>query len=146
MGPANLLFLKPTGRKATMVCYPWDDLESWRLVYPAERFVEQMQEVQYGFMKGVDELMKIHGSRRLLDEFRIMSACEVHFRSAAFQSNFIHVRDWKTANEDEVQRRRRLLRIFLNMERDSAISISNKTRTPALGSKRRTSTTICRST
>jgi len=123
MGPANLLYLKPTGRKATMVCYPWDDLNGWRQVYPAERFIEQLNEVAYGFRKGIDELMKIHGNRRLLDEFRIMSASELHLRSAGSQSFFVHVRDWKTANAAEAQRRKRLLHSILELERGTAVGL-----------------------
>jgi hypothetical protein len=42
-GPANLLYLSPTGYRATMVGFPYDDLNTWRSIYTAERFEKQFQ-------------------------------------------------------------------------------------------------------
>lgn len=38
MGPANPLYLTPTHYKASMVGIPYDDLDSWRSIYPADVF------------------------------------------------------------------------------------------------------------
>ena len=38
VGPANPLYLKPTGYSATMVGIPYDDLDKWRGPYPANVF------------------------------------------------------------------------------------------------------------
>lgn len=41
-GVSNLLFPEPTGYKATMTCYAYDDLDSWRSIYPVEIFEDQL--------------------------------------------------------------------------------------------------------
>lgn len=48
MGPANPLYLEPTGYRASMVGIPYDALDDWRSVYPAETFVRQMEKVAEG--------------------------------------------------------------------------------------------------
>ena len=53
MGPANLLFAEPTGYKATMVCFPYDDLASWRGPYPPTVFAEQFEKVADGWAEGL---------------------------------------------------------------------------------------------
>ncbi len=40
-GPSNLLYEAPTGYNATMTCYSYDDLDSWRINYPADIFENQ---------------------------------------------------------------------------------------------------------
>ncbi|MFV2067785.1 MAG: hypothetical protein ACC645_12495, partial [Pirellulales bacterium] len=45
MGPANLLYWKPTGYKATMVGIPYDDLKRWCGPYPADVFIGQFNRV-----------------------------------------------------------------------------------------------------
>ena len=48
-GPANLLFGAPTGHTATMTCYTYDDLESWRSIYPVDVFTEQLRKLSEGY-------------------------------------------------------------------------------------------------
>lgn len=64
-GPSNLLFLKPTGYTATMTCFAYDDVDSWRSIYLKEIFERQLallydkwreglallEEEEYGEMK-----------------------------------------------------------------------------------------------
>jgi hypothetical protein len=92
MGPANLLYLKPTGRKATMVCYPWDDLDGWRQVYPAEVFVKQMNATATAFFFAPFKLIG-HNEPRIKEEVRLMAAAFFHFHSVATQSAFVALRD-----------------------------------------------------
>ena len=44
-GPMNLLYLKETNYRATMIGFPYDDLKSWRDIYPEEIFEEQFRKV-----------------------------------------------------------------------------------------------------
>ena len=41
-GPSNLLFLEPTGYTATMTCFAYDDVDSWRSIYPKDIFERQL--------------------------------------------------------------------------------------------------------
>src|SRR5207247_10142024 len=49
VGPANLLWAEPTGYHASMVGFPYDDLDSWRAIYPPETFIAQLEKVATGF-------------------------------------------------------------------------------------------------
>ena len=55
-GPSNLLYKKPTGFKATMTCYSYDDLESWRSIYPEDIYINQLKKVADKWRLGLDEL------------------------------------------------------------------------------------------
>ncbi len=44
-GPANLLYVTPTGYQATMTCFAYDDLETWRSIYPREVFLSQLEKL-----------------------------------------------------------------------------------------------------
>jgi hypothetical protein len=58
IGPANLLWEKPTGYRATMVGFPYDDLERWRSVYPSDVFIAQMEKVASGFAAALGKWTK----------------------------------------------------------------------------------------
>src|ERR1017187_8464153 len=49
VGPANLLWDEPTGYHASMVGFPYDDLDGWRAVYPPDVFIGQFEKVATGF-------------------------------------------------------------------------------------------------
>ena len=100
MGPANPLWARPTGYTATMVGFPYDDLDRWRSVYPAEIFTAQFEEMADGFDTALAELkaktkdIEIAVSHRaLLDaELRVAEACAIHLRSVANQCAFVLAR------------------------------------------------------
>ncbi|NLC55755.1 MAG: hypothetical protein GX774_02830, partial [Armatimonadetes bacterium] len=58
VGPANPLWLQPTGYRATMVGFPYDDLDAWRAVYPPEVFCAQFDKVADGFAAALEELRR----------------------------------------------------------------------------------------
>ncbi len=101
MGPANPLWAEPTGYRSTMVGFPYDHLDGWRAVYPAEVFAGQFQLMADGFNKtlaavrtaaaGIDAPAE---SRAAFDaECAIAEACAIHFGSVANQARFVMARD-----------------------------------------------------
>ena len=52
VGPSNLFYPEATGWKATMVGFPYDDLKSWRSIYPADIYISQIHKVADGFERG----------------------------------------------------------------------------------------------
>ena len=56
LGPANPLWAAPTGYHATMVGFPYDDLDAWRAVYPPDIFAGQMEKVAGGFDQALSQL------------------------------------------------------------------------------------------
>lgn len=101
-GPSNLLWAKRTGYGATMVGYPYDDLNGWRQVYPPEIFASQLEIVADGFDKALAGLtretqplrnrMTIAQKSALDSEARIIEAAAIHLRSTACQTRFVMAR------------------------------------------------------
>lgn len=102
LGPANLMWEQPTGYKATMTGFPYDDLDSWRAVYPPEVFVQQFEKMADGFTSALEEL-RLSAShivetastaqrQALAAEGRVAEAAAIHFRSTANQARFILAR------------------------------------------------------
>jgi hypothetical protein len=99
VGPANLLYEKNTGYRASMVGFPYDDLDGWRAIYPAAVFIAQFEKVADGFRDGLDDLRKLDltpfTSKQRTDFasfIRVAEASEIHFRSVANQARFVLAR------------------------------------------------------
>ncbi len=102
VGPANLLWGEPTGYHASMVGFPYDDLEAWRAVYPAPVFIAQFEKVADGFFAALERLRAAGGpltrrvSRTQREAFeaecRVAEAAAVHFRSTVNQARFVLLR------------------------------------------------------
>jgi hypothetical protein len=102
VGPANPLWAEPTGYRASMVGFPYDDLDAWRAVYPPEVFIGQFEKVAAGFEHAHANLAAaLHTCRRqlsaahktaALQELSVGEAAAIHFRSTANQARFISAR------------------------------------------------------
>ena len=109
-GPANPLYLKPTGYAATMVGIPYDDLRRWRSIYPEQVYVGQMDKVADGFEKGCAAFESMLGacSPELLDNARreagMFRAAYLHFKSSADQARFVMARDRRLKANTEQER------------------------------------------
>ena len=100
VGPANLLWPAPTGYRATMVGIPYDDLNSWRAVYPEDVFIAQLRKTADGFEEGAKQLRAAPrqcddapSTRALEEEANIAEAAAIHFRSVANQAEFVVLRE-----------------------------------------------------
>lgn len=99
MGTANLLYVKPTNYKATMVGTPYDDLVSWQSIYPTDIWINQMEKVAEGFKQGVEELTKaVNVTKRknrsiIRKELNLAKAIKLHFESIALQATFVKERN-----------------------------------------------------
>jgi hypothetical protein len=99
-GPMSLLSDKPTGYKATMIGFPYDDLESWRgNYYPEDIFEEQFRKLSAGWAEGLKQLEQageiIPADKKLAfeDLANVAEAAYCHFRSTYLQIRFIRLRD-----------------------------------------------------
>jgi hypothetical protein len=96
LGPANLLWEKPTGYRASMVGFPYDDLAQWRSVYPADVFIAQMETVASGFAGALRKWPKRSYPAEVRRELNIIEAAALHFQSTANQARFVQSRDQLT--------------------------------------------------
>ena len=107
VGPANPLYINPTKYKASMVGIPYDDLNSWRSIYPTDLFIAQMQKVASGFETGCVELEK---ALKLADkkthpllqaDLTRAKAIQLHFASVVAQATFTNERNKYLSSEDK---------------------------------------------
>ena len=101
LGPANLLWNEATGYRATMLGFPYDDLDQWRAVYPPEVFIQQLDKVADGFDRALAEFRIAAAQsagatpaerRALTEECGVAEAAAIHFRSSANQARFMLAR------------------------------------------------------
>ncbi len=96
LGPANLMYLKSTGFRATMVTFPFDDLERWCGPYSVETLQRQFEKLARLWQPGVELLNKArhsHPSVSIEDEWRNSKAALILFQSAVNQIRFNQLRD-----------------------------------------------------
>ncbi len=56
-GAANIIYTEPTGMKATMTCYPYDDLDTWCAnVYPPDILKSQYEKLCYHWENGLEHI------------------------------------------------------------------------------------------
>ncbi len=132
MGPANLLWEKPTGRAATMVCFPYDDLEQWRSQYPAAVLIAQFRKVAAGFTATIEDARKTlesvppdaQGLERFEETLRMAEVCAIMCDSVANQAEFIALRDLAaTGSPSDGQALLPRLKDLIAGERDLAVRL-----------------------
>ncbi len=88
-GPSNLLYERATGYKATMTCFAYDDIDSWRSIYPIDVFEEQFSKLCQKWRLGLEAFRTDDES-----EPKIMAeAAYCLFESSLNQIRFIRARD-----------------------------------------------------
>jgi len=98
-GPSNLLYARPTGYKATMIGFPYDDVAGWRGPYPPEIFAEQFAKVAAGWRGGLGDLaraVELAPPSRRADaqaELAFARAAGLHFQTVANQVRFVLARN-----------------------------------------------------
>jgi len=130
-GPMNLLFEKATGYAATMVGFPYDDLDSWRgNHYPEDIFEEQFRKLSVGWADGIEQLklarriITDENAAALTDLMNVSEAAYCHFRSTYLQIRFVRMRnsgDKETVRnilDEEIELAKRLIEVVM---RDSRI-------------------------
>lgn len=88
-GPSNLLFEQNTGYKATMTCFAYDDIDSWRSIYPIETFEKQFEKLCKEWQRGLDMLPFGDESETCV----MAHATYCLFKSTLNQIKFIRARD-----------------------------------------------------
>ncbi len=96
-GVSNLLYAEPTGYEATMTCFPYDDVEKWRAVYPRDIFENQFRLVSEKWEDGLRLLDGVGGE---ISDVAYVSY--TLFKSTYNQIKFVRLRDDAEANREEL--------------------------------------------
>ncbi len=119
-GPSNLLYAKPSGYVATMTCYSYDDLDTWRSIYPREVYAEQWRLLSEGWHRGVTLLDGMPDC-----EYKQMAqAAEAIFASCYAQVRFILARergDAQTMREIAKEEMQNALSLYALMQKNPRI-------------------------
>ena len=97
-GPTNLLRLHPTGYKATMMLFPYDDYQAWVGSYPVEVVEKQFRKMAALWESGLEEfrraLKQVPASKQpsARKDLGIAETCYLHFKSVANQILFYRLR------------------------------------------------------
>ena len=118
LASANLLDIEDEQKTSTMVCYSFDDIESWTRPYPYEVYVSLMKKLIEGFEKGVGMLSKIKQTDAVAELLLYAEVCLCHFRSDLLQTEFSaakrggNKREMRRCMLDERQNATRLLTLM----------------------------------
>lgn len=115
VGPANPLYIDPTGYGATMVGIPYDDLDTWRGPYPPEVFANQFEKLAMIWTMGLgmferavsdaeSDVYRAHAE----EDLRLATAAYTHFASVANQAQFVIARNALAGLSDVKERNARL--------------------------------------
>lgn len=97
-GPANLLRLRPTGYRAGMMLFPYDDYKHWVGSYPVAIFQQQFEQMAAMWQPGLEKfrrvLERVPPERRsaAVKDLSVAETCYVHFQSVANQIHFYRLR------------------------------------------------------
>lgn len=87
-GPSNLLYTEPTGYRATMTCYAYDDTEKWRSIYPPQVFEAQLSKLCEKWEEGLNLLERDNEGETAI----MANAAYCCFRSSLNQFRFYGAR------------------------------------------------------
>jgi len=89
-GPSNLLYPKPTGYRATMIGFPYDDVDGWRGIYPADVLASQFEKMAAGWRRGLASFKAALPGitapelrQRAQEDYGVAEAAGLHFQSVA---------------------------------------------------------------
>jgi hypothetical protein len=107
-GPSNLLRLHPTGYKATMMLFPYDDYPGWVGTYPVEVVQKQFAKMARLWESGLQDfrgalpLVPEHKLKIAQNDLEVAETCYLHFQSVANQIRFYGLRkDWEEARSGD---------------------------------------------
>lgn len=121
-GPMVPFHLEKTGWKATMIGFPYDDLDSWRAIYPRDVFASQFEKLVNGWRAGMQTMEPWLGRSEDFDDLhRIAEATLCHFTSTWHQVLFVMHRDAWLAQHREDDRQA-LLRL-IDQEKDVVLRL-----------------------
>lgn len=116
-GPMAPFFLEKTGYRATMVGYPFDDIEWWSGIYPEDVYENEYRQLVEGWREGLADLLVYEGLNKELDEMILMARVVLcQYESAYHHIQFVNRRDTMlgdtaVSSEEKVALQGEMLRI-----------------------------------
>jgi hypothetical protein len=97
MGPALPLWRDGTGYTACMIGPPYDDLNGWRSVYPAEVYRDQLEKLTAGLLRALGLFRAAFEGKTMSKDDRVLLDCAegayLHFASAKNHVLYVMARE-----------------------------------------------------
>ena len=124
-GPSVPLYAEPTGENATMLGFPYDDLEKWRGIYPATVLADQFEKLadkwRTGlpyFEKAIENAKTSAQKANAIEDHRFATVAWIHFKSVANQIGFIMARDSLLSGDPGQKELEARINVIKNIARD----------------------------
>ena len=91
LGPANLWSLTAEEKNSTMVCFSFDDYETWISPYPYEVYTSQFERWLSLWEKGLQALAGVEGEKAK-EVLLCAEVAYIHFKSDLLQTKFSHLK------------------------------------------------------
>lgn len=88
LGSANLWDISPEEKGSTMVCFAYDDYQSWVYPYGAEVYLSQMDILRYFWEEGIEALESVCKSEKTEELLRYAETVYCHYMSDILQTKF----------------------------------------------------------
>lgn len=88
LGPANLWDIELEEKKSSMVCFSFDDFESWTRPYPIEIYLTQYRKLLSSWKRGLDALASIPHTDATVEITRYAEVAYLHYLSDLTQTEF----------------------------------------------------------
>ena len=124
IGPANLWEIEPEEKRSTMVCYSYDDIETWIKPYPYEVYVAQLERLLEGWGRGIEALSELTGDDAVAEIVRYAEVVRCHYTTDLLQTRFAYAKrqgDVATMRECAVAERENAERLLRLMKQDARI-------------------------
>lgn len=93
-GPMAPFFLEKTGYQASMIGFPYDDMERWRGIYPVAVFEKEVKQLCDEWREGLHILSTYEGKSKELDDLIFWAkVIQCHFDSTYHHIRFVTLRD-----------------------------------------------------
>lgn len=116
-GPMAPFFLHSTGYSASMIGYPYDDMTSWKAIFPVDIFEDQYRKLCTEWKEGIKMLKPYQNCSEKLDELILMAETVLcHYESAYHHIQFVNRRGEDAGQADAVNRREMLRIIHEEMD------------------------------
>ena len=101
LGCANLWDLEKQQKQSTMVCYAYDDFESWTQPYPVDIYLSQYEKLLVEWEKGV-ALLEGNSSKKVHELTIFARAAFAHFKADYLQTKFALLKRNRVENREEI--------------------------------------------
>lgn len=88
LGPANLWDIEPEEKGSTMVCFAYDDIESWVVPYGADVYLSQMDIMCHFWKEGIELLELAEKNAKTEELLRYAKVVYCHYMSDILQTKF----------------------------------------------------------